>query len=115
MHVRPDDVFTRTGDDLEVTVPVSFAELALGGTVAVPTLDSHVKVKVPAGTPDGRTLRVRGRGVPKRSGEAGDLLVTVHVQVPKDLDPAATSALRAYAQAEKDAGFNPRSGWAGAK
>lgn len=115
VHVRPDDVFTRTGDDLEVTVPVSFAELALGGTVAVPTLDSHVKVKVPAGTPDGRTLRVRGRGVPKRSGEAGDLLVTVHVQVPKDLDPAATSALRAYAQAEKDAGFNPRSGWAGAK
>lgn len=115
VHVKPDPVFTRSGDDLEVTVPVSFSELALGGTVAVPTLDNPVKVKVPAGTPNGRTLRVKGRGVPKRSGTAGDLLVTVQVKVPKDLDAAATSALRAYAQAEKDSGFDPRAGWAGAK
>lgn len=113
VHVRPDKVFTRSGDDLEVTVPVSFGELALGGTVTVPTLDNRVKVKVPAGTPSGRTLRVKGRGVPKRSGTAGDLLVTVQVQVPKDLDPSATSALRTYAQAEKDSGFDPRAGWAG--
>ncbi|WIM67452.1 molecular chaperone DnaJ [Corynebacterium breve] len=113
--VRPDKVFTRTGDDLEVTVPVAFSELALGGTITVPTLDNHVKVKVPAGTPNGRTLRVRGRGVPKKSGNAGDLLVTVEVQVPKDLDPAATTALRTYAQAEKDSGFDPRAGWAGAR
>ncbi|STC68948.1 molecular chaperone DnaJ [Corynebacterium pilosum] len=111
--VRPDKVFTRDGDDLEVTVPVSFAELALGGTVTVPTLDKRVKVKVPAGTPNGRTLRVRGRGIPKSSG-AGDLLVTVEVQIPKNLDAAATSDLRTYAQAEKDSGFDPRSGWAGA-
>ncbi|WKD58237.1 Chaperone protein DnaJ [Corynebacterium capitovis DSM 44611] len=113
VHVRPDKVFTRTGDDLEVTVPVSFGELVLGGTVTVPTLDGRVKVKVPAGTPSGRTLRVKGRGVPKRSGSAGDLLVTVEVRIPADLDATATSALRTYAQAEKDAGFNPRAGWAG--
>ena len=113
VHVRPDAVFTREGDDLEVTVPVSFAELSLGGTVTVPTLDSPVKVKIPAGTPDGRTLRVRGRGVPKRGDSAGDLLVTVQVKVPTTLDPAATSALRTYAQAEKDSGFDPRAGWAG--
>ena len=111
VHVRSDDTFTRSGDDLEVTVPVSFAEVALGATIAVPTLDNPVKVKVPAGTPNGRTLRVRGRGIPKRSGNAGDLLVTVEVKVPKDLDPSATSALRAYAQAEKDSGFDPRAGW----
>ncbi|WP_342318527.1 molecular chaperone DnaJ [Corynebacterium mayonis] len=113
VHVRPDPVFTRSGDDLEVTVPVSFGELALGGTVAVPTLDNPVKVKIPAGTPNGRTLRVKGRGVPKRSGDNGDLLVTVEVAVPSSLDATATSALRAYAQAEKDSGFDPRAGWAG--
>ena len=113
VHVRPDKVFTRDGDDLELTVPVSFAELSLGGTVTVPTLDSPVKVKIPAGTPDGRTLRVRGRGVPTRGDNAGDLLVTVQVKVPSSLDAAATSALRSYAQAEKDSGFDPRAGWAG--
>lgn len=115
VHVRPDKVFTRSGDDLEVTVPVSFSELALGGTVTVPTLDSPVKVKVPANTPSGRTLRVKGRGIPKKSGSAGDLLVTVEVTVPSSLDATATSALRAYAQAEKDSGFDPRAGWAGLK
>ncbi|UBI02243.1 molecular chaperone DnaJ [Corynebacterium freneyi] len=115
VHVRPDEIFTRTGDDLEVTVPVSFGELALGGTITVPTLDGKVRVRVPAGTSDGRTLRVRGRGVPKRSGTPGDLLVTVRVQVPSNLDDAATSALRSYVEAERASGFNPRDGWAGAK
>lgn len=115
VHVRDDAVFTRDGDDLEVTVPVSFSELALGDTITVPTLDAPVRVKVPAGTPNGRTLRVRGRGVPKSGDKAGDLLVTVEVAVPKNMDAAATSALREYAQAEKDSGFNPRDGWAGNK
>ena len=115
VHVRPDEIFTRSGDDLEVTVPVSFGELALGGTITVPTLDGKVRVRVPAGTADGRTLRVRGRGVPKRSGTPGDLLVTVRVQVPSKLDDAAASALRSYVEAERAGGFNPRDGWAGAK
>lgn len=113
VHVRPDKVFTRNGDDLEVSVPVSFAELALGDTITVPTLDNPVRVKIPAGTPDGRTLRVRGRGVPTRGGNAGDLLVTVKATVPTNLDAAATSALRSYAQAEKESGFDPRAGWVG--
>jgi len=113
--VKPDKVFTREGDDLHVTVPVSFTELALGDTIAVPTLDNPVRVKIPAGTPDGRTLRVRGRGIAKRGGNSGDLLVTVQVTVPTKLDAAASSALRTYAQAEKDSGFNPRAGWAGAE
>ena len=113
--VKPDKVFTREGDDLHVTVPVSFTELALGDTIAVPTLDNPVRVKIPAGTPDGRTLRVRGRGIAKRGGNSGDLLVSVQVTVPTKLDAAASSALRTYAQAEKDSGFNPRVGWAGAE
>lgn len=115
VHVQPDEVFTRTGNDLEVTVPVSFGELALGGTITVPTLDGKIRVRVPAGTRDGRTLRVRGRGIPKRNGTPGDLLVTVRVQVPTKLDDAATSALRNYIEAERASGFDPREGWAGAK
>ena len=115
VHVRPDKVFGRDGDDLTVTVPVSFTELALGTTLSVPTLDGKVGVKVPKGTADGRILRVRGRGVPKRSGGAGDLLVTVKVAVPPKLEGEALEALEAYAAAEKDSGFDPRAGWAGSR
>lgn len=113
VHVRPDKVFARDGDDLTVTVPVSFSELALGTTLSVPTLDGKVGVRVPKGTTDGRILRVRGRGVPKRSGGQGDLLVTVKVAVPPDLEGAAKEALEAYAAAERSSGFDPRAGWAG--
>ncbi|GAA1471266.1 molecular chaperone DnaJ [Corynebacterium felinum] len=113
VHVRPDEVFTRKGQDLQVTVPVTFAELALGDTIQVPTLDAPVRVKIPAGTPSGRVLRVRGRGVPKRGGGAGDLHVTVEVAVPTTLDDAATAALRDYAHAERESGFSPRAQWAG--
>ncbi|WP_343575816.1 molecular chaperone DnaJ [Mycobacterium sp.] len=113
VHVRPDKVFARDGDDLTVTVPVSFSELALGTTLSVPTLDGKVGVRVPKGTTDGRILRVRGRGVPKRSGGQGDLLVTVKVAVPPDLEGAAKEALEAYAVAERSSGFDPRAGWAG--
>jgi molecular chaperone DnaJ len=113
VHVRPDKVFGRDGDDLTVTVPVSFSELALGTTLSVPTLDGKVGVRVPHGTTDGRILRVRGRGVPKRSGGQGDLLVTVKVAVPPNLEGAAKEALEAYAVAERSSGFDPRAGWAG--
>ncbi|GAB3131252.1 molecular chaperone DnaJ [Tsukamurella serpentis] len=113
VHVGADDVFTRSGDDLLVTLPVSFSELALGATVTVPTLAQSVGVKIPAGTTDGRTLRVRGRGVPKRAGGQGDLLVKVQVTVPNSLDQRAQDALRAYAEAERAAGFDPRAGWPG--
>ncbi|UQX10748.1 molecular chaperone DnaJ [Candidatus Mycobacterium methanotrophicum] len=112
VHVRPDKVFGRHGDDLTVTVPVSFTELALGTTLSVPTLDGKVGVRVPKGTADGRILRVRGRGVPKRSGGQGDLLVTVKVAVPPNLEGAAKEALEAYAVAERSSGFDPRAGWA---
>jgi molecular chaperone DnaJ len=113
VHVRPDKVFGRDGDDLTVTVPVSFHELALGTTLSVPTLEGKVGVRVPKGTSDGRILRVRGRGVPKRSGGHGDLLVTVKVAVPPNLEGEAAEALEAYAKAERASGFDPRAGWSG--
>ncbi|WP_445168289.1 molecular chaperone DnaJ [Mycolicibacterium sp. Dal123E01] len=113
VHVRPDKVFGRDGDDLTVTVPVSFTELALGSTLSVPTLEGKVGVRVPKGTADGRILRVRGRGVSKRDGGHGDLLVTVKVAVPPNLEGQALEALEAYATAERVSGFDPRAGWAG--
>ena len=113
VHVKPDKVFGRDGDDLTVSVPVSFHELALGTTLSVPTLEGKVGVRVPKGTSDGRILRVRGRGVPKRSGGHGDLLVTVKVAVPPNVEGEAAEALEAYAKAERASGFDPRANWAG--
>jgi molecular chaperone DnaJ len=87
-------VFGRRGKDLTVTVPVSFPEAVLGATITVPTLERPVTLKVPAGTRSGRTLRVRGRGVPASTG-VGDLLVTVEVDVPTQLDDAQRGAIEA--------------------
>jgi len=86
VHVEPHHLFGRLGHDLTITVPVSYAEAVRGTTVAVPTPDGQpVTVRIPPGTPPGRTLRVRGRGVPTRTGGRGDLLVTVQVDVPLHL------------------------------
>ncbi len=103
--VRPDDLFGRTGDDLTLTVPVTYPELVLGSTITVPTLDSTVSLRIPAGTTSGRTFRVSGRGV-ARKGHTGNLLVTVEVAVPSRLDDTATTALQSYAEATK--AFDPR-------
>jgi len=103
VHVRQHELFGRKGDDLTLTLPVTFPEAALGTTVRVPTMDSAVTLKIPAGTASGRTFRVRGRGVPRRSGSsAGDLLVTVEVAVPKNLPAEAREALEKYAAAQPD-------------
>jgi molecular chaperone DnaJ len=109
VHVTPHKVFGRSAansDDLTLTVPVTFPELALGSTLTVPTLDAGtVSLRIPPGTRSGRTLRVRGRGVQKRTS-SGDLLVTVEVAVPARLSDAATTALQTYAEATK--GDDPR-------
>ena len=97
VKVRPHRIFGRTGDNLTLEVPISFDEAALGADVKIPTLDGGpVTLKVPAGTPSGRTFRVRGKGVRRRDGTRGDLLATVAVQVPAVLDPAAREAVEAY-------------------
>lgn len=103
VKVSPHRVFARNGDNLTLTVPVAFDEAALGAEVRVPTLGgSAVTLKIPAGTPNGRTFRVRGKGVAKADGTAGDLLATVEVHVPAVLDGAAREALEAYRAATKD-------------
>jgi molecular chaperone DnaJ len=106
VKVLPHPVFSLEGDDLRVTVPVTFAEAALGTTVDVPTLDgSSVRMRIPEGTPSGRVLRARGKGVTTSRG-TGDLLVTVQVAVPQRLNGAAREAVEAFAKAT--AGEDPR-------
>jgi molecular chaperone DnaJ len=106
VHVSEHELFGRKGDDLTLTVPVTFAEAALGTTLTVPTLDGNVSLKVPPGTASGRTLRVRGRGVPGK-GRSGDLLVTVEVAVPMRLTAEQRSLLEKLA-AETDEDPRPQ-------
>ena len=101
VHVRKHSLFGRSGDDLTLTVPITFPEAALGTTLRVPTLDAPVSLKIAPGTPSGRTLRVRGRGVKSRKS-TGDLLVTVEVAVPKKVSSEAAEALAKYAAAQPD-------------
>ncbi|QGV79436.1 molecular chaperone DnaJ [Streptomyces ficellus] len=107
VHVDSHPVFGRKGDNLTVTVPVTFDEAALGGEIRVPTLGGPpVTLKIPAGTPNGRTMRARGKGAVRKDGTRGDLLVTVEVAVPVDLGDKAREALETYREAT--AGEDPR-------
>ncbi|MEC3975619.1 molecular chaperone DnaJ [Amycolatopsis sp. H20-H5] len=106
VHVAPHATFGRSGLDLTLSVPVSFTELTLGGTITVPTLEGKVSLKVPPGTASGRVLRVRGKGIVKRDGATGDLLVTLQAAIPSKVDDKAREALEAYAEAM--AGNDPR-------
>ena len=112
VHVTPDPLFSRQGENLAITVPVTYAEAALGAEIGVPTLDGgQVRLKIPAGTKSGRTFRAKGKGIQRKSGRS-DLLVTVQVQVPDHLSAAAKEALRAYAAVagEADPRANLRAG-----
>ncbi|MEV8240529.1 DnaJ C-terminal domain-containing protein [Microbacterium testaceum] len=104
--VRPHPVFTRDGLNLRLTVPVTFTEAALGATIEVPTLGGDaVRLRVAPGTPSGRVLRVKGRGIQTSKG-TGDLLAEVQVAVPAHLDDAAREALERFHELEPKE--NPR-------
>ena len=97
VRVSPHRLFARKGDNLTLTVPVSFDEAALGAEIKIPTLGgAPVTLKVPPGTPNGRTFRVRGKGAKKSDGTQGDLLATVEVHVPAVLDGPAREAVESY-------------------
>jgi molecular chaperone DnaJ len=94
--VKPHPVFTRDGDNIRVIVPVTFSEAVLGATILVPTLGGEpVKLKVAAGTPNGRVLRVKGRGV-ATAKQTGDLLATVEIAVPSHVNEKAKKALEQF-------------------
>ena len=103
VKVTPHRIFGRKDDNLTLDVPVAFDEAALGAEIKIPTLGgAPVTLKVPAGTPNGRTFRVRGKGAPKADGSRGDLLATVEVQVPAHLSTEAKAGIEAYRAAMAD-------------
>jgi molecular chaperone DnaJ len=109
VKVTPHRLFGRKDDNLTIDVPVAFDEAALGADVKIPTLGgAPVTLKIPAGTPNGRTFRVRGRGAKKKDGTNGDLLATVQVQVPAVLNEGARKAVEDYRAATE--GTTLRSG-----
>jgi molecular chaperone DnaJ len=112
VHVAAHPLYGRAGNDLTLRVPVTFAEATLGANVKVPTLDGQVTVRIPPGTPSGKVMRVRGKGIPgSGSGGngtgAGDLLVTVDVQVPTALTDEQRAAVE---ELTKVLGEHPRAG-----
>jgi molecular chaperone DnaJ len=96
IKVRSHPVFTRDGDNVRVVIPVTFAEAVLGAIISVPVLGGEpVKLKVAPGTPNGRTLRVKGKGVQHETHQ-GDLLASVDILVPNRISKKAEEALRAF-------------------
>jgi molecular chaperone DnaJ len=102
VHVTPHPVFERRGNNLHVTVPISFTEAALGTTVEVPTLDGSVSIKIPTGTPNGKVFRVKGRGVKPDRGPAGDLYARAEVVVPRKVSREEKKLLEQLAEMETE-------------
>lgn len=104
LHVKEHAIFERHDDDLFCLIPIKFTLAALGGTIDVPTLNGKAALKIPAGTQSGTTFRLRGKGIPDlRSGQPGDQLVRVEIEVPKKLNGEQREALEAFALACGDA------------
>jgi molecular chaperone DnaJ len=101
VRVQSHAFFGRSGHDLTLELPVTYAEAALGADVRVPTLNGPVTMKVPAGTPNGKTFRLKGKGAPKRGGH-GDLLVTTRIEVPRKLSKPEKELLKQLQQTEKE-------------
>lgn len=107
INVAAHSVFSRKEENLLLTLPVTFPEAALGADISVPTLSGEeVTLRLPAGTANGKTLRIKGRGITRKDGSAGDLLVTIEVSVPQRVDGKAKKALESYQEESK--GADPR-------
>ncbi len=97
--------FRVDGRDLRLDLPVTLYEAALGAKVNVPTLNGVVELAVPAGTNGGRTLRLRGKGLPNPQGGTGDLFVTLRIVLPEEADPDLTALMHKW---EKNKRYDPR-------
>ena len=107
VHITPHSIFGRDEDNLTVTVPIRFDEAAMGADIVVPVLDGKpVTIRIPAGTKTGAKFRARGKGVMRADGNAGDLIVTVDIAVPKNISAKAQEALEAFVRETED--FDPR-------
>jgi molecular chaperone DnaJ len=106
VNVQPHPFFTRKDENILIKIPITFNEAVLGADINVPTIDGdEVKVRIAPGTPSGRTLRVKGRGIRNKS-VVGDMLITVEIVVPQRVDGLAKKALEDFASMTKE--FNPR-------
>lgn len=101
VEVEPHPFFRRTGKNLNLVLPLTYAEAALGATVEVPTLTGSVKLRVPGGTPNGKTFRIRGGGVPGKRGRKGDLLVEARVEIPKRVTRKQKQLLESLAELDR--------------
>ncbi len=107
VHIDSHPCFQRKGKNLEVTVPVTVAEAALGATVEVPTPKGTVSLPIPPATSSGKRLRLKGMGVQPGKGDAGDLFAVVQIVLPAQLDDEAKQLLESFAQKQTD---DPRTG-----
>jgi molecular chaperone DnaJ len=97
IHIKEHDLFDRDEDDLHCTVPMSFCTATLGGEITVPTLEGKATVKIPAGTQNGTTFRLKGKGMPElNSSRRGDLLVRTQVEVPTKLNSEQRDKLQVF-------------------
>lgn len=111
VSVQKHPFFERDGDNVRIHLPVSFDEAVLGTQVEVPTIHGeHVKIRIPAGSSSGKTLRLKGHGI-RRKNVSGDMLVTLDIAVPSDLNEEATAAVQTYAEATSH--VDPREGLEG--
>jgi molecular chaperone DnaJ len=102
IRVAPSTRFGRKDNDLTLKVPITYTEATLGTKVEVPTLNGGVKVRIPSGTPSGKTFRVRGKGINPERGRQGDLLVTVEVAVPQKVSKDEKRILEELAEHETE-------------
>lgn len=107
VEVLPDPRFTRDGDDITIETPISLSEAVLGGQIRVPTPTGEVMMSVPKGSNTGTTLRLKGKGAPRRGGGSGDELVRLKVVLPKGPDPDLEAFVSTWA---KGKAYNPREG-----
>ncbi len=101
VHVRPHPLFRRVGDHLVLTLPISFTQAALGGTVSIPTLDGNRELQIPAGSQPGETIILKGEGIPHLKGHGrGDLQVELNVVIPRHLSERQRQLLQEFAASE---------------
>jgi DnaJ-class molecular chaperone len=105
VEVLPDHRFTRDGDDISLEVPISLSEAVLGGQIRVPTPTGDVTMSLPKGANTDTTLRLKGKGAPRRGGGHGDQFVKLKVVLPKPPDPELEAFVAGWSKGKE---FNPR-------
>lgn len=102
LEVESHPLYQRSGKHLNLVLPLTYTEAALGATLEIPTRHGSVKLRVPPGTPNGKAFRIRGGGVPTRKGKAGDLLVEARVEIPKRVNRKQRQLLESLAELDRD-------------